>query len=157
MARKISNEDFNRMIEYLTQKVANHVEEIEIESSTRDCVVVFKVKAFREKLRKADEIQLNKWFRICENGVHLRVMNFRNGQIAVKQFLAGGDFQNRPMRIGDWRDGEKQKAAEANEGLYNGTGEKHWFDYSYVNAEGRRVRVEVKHAGGWMEPNREGR
>lgn len=158
MARNINSEDFARMMEYLTQKVRNHVDEIEIEGSSKDCVVVFTVKAFREKLHRADEKQLNKWFRICENSVHLRVMDFKaSNRIEVKQFLAGGKLQDRPLRTGGWREGEKQKAEAANEGLYNGEGDKHWFDYSYVNAEGKRVRVEIKHAGGWMEPNREGR
>lgn len=158
MARKINEQDFSRMMEYLTQKVRNHVDEIEIEGSSKDCVVVFTVKTFREKLTRADEKQLNKWFRICENAVHLRVMDFKaSSRIEVKQFLAGGKLQDRPLRTGDWREGEKQKAEAANEGRYNGEGGKHWFDYSYINAEGKRVRVEVKHAGAWMEPNREGR
>ena len=156
MARNINSEDFSRMMEYLQQKVRHGVHEIEVESSTKDCVVVFKVETLIAKLNRADSAQINKWFRICENAVHLRVMDFRKGQIAVRQFIAGGDFQNRPMRIGDWRCGEKQKAAEAEGGIHNGNRKGHWFDYSYLNANGDRVRVEVKHAGAWFEPNREG-
>ena len=64
MGRDINSEDFSRMMEYLQQKMRHGVHEIEVESSTKDCVVVFKVETLIAKLNRADSAQINKWFRI---------------------------------------------------------------------------------------------
>lgn len=156
MARKVDFSDRERMVKYVVSKIQHGVDEFEFEGATKDCVTVIPCAVMLEKIRRADDTQINKWFRIKDNSVHVCVMDFRKGKIATRQFMAGGRFEDRPMRIGDWADGERQKAAEANKGRHNGNAKGHWFDYSYVNAVGVRIRVEVKHCGAWFEPNKEG-
>lgn len=156
MARRIDMQDIERAIFYTQQKIRHGVDEFEFESADKTCVLVISCKAFLTKLERMDVAQANKWFRVKENGVHVRVMDFEKGAIDTKRFCAGGRVERRPARIGNWAAGEKQKAAEANEGIHNGNRGGHWFDYSYINELGVRVHVEVKHIDAWFEPNREG-
>ena len=158
MARRLDMEDLERMIVYLELKLSKNVDKFEFEGATKNCTVMFDTVKLIEKIRRADMNQLNKWFRIHDNSVHVRKMDFYAGQIAVRQFMAGGEFICRPLREGDWREGEKEKARNANNGYRNGGRIGHWYDYSYTDIiTGEKHRVEVKHCEGWFEPNTSGR
>lgn len=152
----ITIEEKNRIIAYANSKKRHGVHAFEFESKTKDMTLLIDIGTFIKKIENASIDQLNKWFRIKENGIHIREMNFANGQIATKQFCAGGKLIPRAKRMGDWLQGEKEKAQSASNGLHN-TRKNHWFDYSFKTLNGERIRIEVKHAGAWFEPNREGR
>lgn len=148
--------DKARLLDFLRIKGA-HCEQLEIEGSTKDCVIMIDIPVLIAKIERADMGDVNKWFRVKDNSIHLRSMQFRNPTIETKRFMTGGKFKDRPLRTGDWREGERQKAACEERSYHNGARHGHWYDYSYVDEHGNRIRVEIKQHEAWMEPNRDGR
>lgn len=156
MARQINEQDRVRMLEYADSKIAHGVDYLELESAKHDATALIPFTRLRDKIANASLKDLNTWFKVKDNSVHFRKLDFLNGRIGAKQLIGNAEIKY-GERVGNWRDGERQKASDADGGRLNSNNPNHWFDYSFIDVFGIRRRVEIKHSEGWFEPNRNGR
>ena len=151
MAKKMTEEARAEVLSYIRKKIRSHVTEFNFESNSLQCWLVIRATALRDWVENADLERLSSFMEIRDGATHVKRIIFeRTSNRAIKALVTHGRLEYVEKRTCGWAQGEQKRADLKPEGKRNGGKAGHRSDYSYVNGNGQRVRVEVKHRGAWF-------
>ena len=157
MKKEITMEVKLTVLDYINGKIRSHVERFDFESNSLECWLTIDARALRDWVRAADLEKLGKFVEIRDNAPHVKKIVFeKTSNLAIKSLVNLGRLEYVSKRECGWTQGEQIRADSKPDGIRNGGKAGHKSDYSYVDASGKRVRVEVKHRGAWFF-NQEGK
>ena len=145
------------VLDYINGKIRSHVGRFDFESNSLECWLTIDARALRDWVRAADSVILGKFVEIRDSAPHVKRIVFeRTSSREIKSLINLGRLEYVGKRECRWAQGEQLRADSKPEGIRNGGKAGHRSDYSYLDANGKRVRVEVKHRGAWFF-NQEGK
>lgn len=151
MKRDLNMNDKVMILEYINGKIYSHVGKFDFESNSLECWLVIDSRKLRDWVKNADLDKLGKFIEIRDNAPHVKKIIFeRTSSREIKSLIGQGKLEYVNKRECGWAAGEQKRADSKPEGKRNGGKAGHRSDYSYVDASGKRVRVEVKHRGAWF-------
>ena len=157
MKKEITMEVKLTVLDYINGKIRSHVERFDFESNSLECWLTIDARALRDWVRNADLDKLGKFVEVRDNAPHVKKIVFeKTSNLAIKSLVNLGRLEYVGKRECGWSEGEQIRADSKPEGIRNGGKAGHRSDYSYIDASGKRVRVEVKHRGAWFF-NQEGK
>lgn len=157
MKKEISMEVKLTVLDYINGKIRSHVERFDFESNSLECWLTIDARALRDWVKNADLDKLGKFVEVRDNAPHVKKIVFeKTSNLAIKSLVNLGRLEYVEKRACGWSEGEQIRADSKPEGIRNGGKAGHRSDYSYLDASGKRVRVEVKHRGAWFF-NQEGK
>ena len=157
MKKELTIEAKEVVLNYIIGKIRSHIDRFEFESNSLECWLTIDARALRDWVRAADLDKLGKFIEIRDNAPHVKKIVFeKTSSLVIKSLVNLGRLEYVEKRECGWAQGEQIRADSKPEGKRNGGKAGHRSDYSYVDASGKRVRVEVKHRGAWFF-NQEGK
>ena len=151
MAKKMNEEARAEVLSYVRNKIRSHVTRFEFESNSLECWFTISAADLRDWIASADLEKLSAFMEIRDGATHVkRVIYEKTSNLAIKSLLNHGRLEYVEKRACGWAQGEQKRADLKPEGKRNGGKAGHRSDYSYINGNGQRVRVEVKHRGAWF-------
>ena len=151
MKKEITMEVKLTVLDYINGKIRSHVERFDFESNSLECWLTIDARALRDWVKAADLDKLGKFVEIRDNAPHVKKIVFeRTSSREIKSLINLGRLEYVGKRECRWAQGEQLRADSKPEGIRNGGKAGHRSDYSYLDANGKRVRVEVKHRGAWF-------
>ena len=157
MSKEISMEVKETVLNYIVAKIRSHIDRFEFESNSLECWLTIDARALRDWVRAADLDKLGKFVEVRDNAPHVKKIVFeKTSNLAIKSLVNLGRLEYVNKRECGWAQGEQIRADSKPDGIRNGGKAGHRSDYSYIDASGKRVRVEVKHRGAWFF-NQEGK
>ena len=157
MSKEITIEVKTEVLAYINGKIRSHVGRFDFESNSLECWLTIDARALRDWVKNADLDKLGKFVEIRDNAPHVKKIVFeKTSNLAIKSLINLGRLEYVGKRECGWSEGEQIRADSKPEGIRNGNKVGHRSDYSYIDASGKRVRVEVKHRGAWFF-NQEGK
>lgn len=148
---KMTEETRAVVLAYVRNKIRSHVERFDFESNSLECWFTIPATALRDWIASADLEKLSCFIEIRDGAPHVkRVVYERTSNLTIRALLSRGRLEYVTHRSCGWAQGEQKRADNKPEGKRNGGKAGHRSDYSYVDANGKRVRVEVKHRGAWF-------
>ena len=157
MKKEVSMEVKTLVLEYIAAKIRSHVDRFEFESNSLECWLTIDARALREWVKAADLNKLSKFIEVRDNAPHVKKIVFeKTSSLEIKSLINLGRLEYVTKRDCGWAAGEQIRANSKPEGKRNGGKAGHRSDYSYIDGNGKRVRIEVKHRGAWFF-NQEGK
>ena len=149
--KKMNEETRSIVLAYVRNKIRSHVTRFEFESNSLECWFTISAADLRDWIASADLEKLSNFIEIRDGAPHVKRIVFeRTSNLAIRALLSHGRLEYVEKRECGWAQGEQKRADLKPEGKRNGGKAGHRSDYSFVNGNGQRVRVEVKHRGAWF-------
>lgn len=149
--KKMTEENRAIILAYVRNKIRSHVGRFDFESNSLECWFTIPAADLRDWIASVDLEKLACFFEIRDGSLHVkRVIYERTSNLTIRALIAHGRLEYVEKRECNWVQGEQKRADSKPEGKRNGGKAGHRSDYSYVNGNGERVRVEIKHRGAWF-------
>lgn len=151
MKKELTMEAKLIVLDYINGKIRSHVDRFDFESNSLECWLTIDARALRDWVRNAGLDKLGKFVEIRDNAPHVKKIVFeKTSSLEIRSLINLGRLEYVEKRECSWQEGEQKRANSKPEGIRNGGKAGHRSDYSYIDASGKRVRVEVKHRGAWF-------